>query len=82
MLTKFSGITKKTFFILALAGFIFIILSFNAYGENSIVDFARDNQRFVDSIILDSSSFSITPTKDINLRNNEISVTLKNNEQY
>ncbi|MFN2363116.1 MAG: SPOR domain-containing protein, partial [Halarsenatibacteraceae bacterium] len=82
MLTKISGITKKTVLILVLAGFVLMVLSLNVYGENTIVDFAINNQRFVDSIILDSSSFSITPTKDINLKNNEISVTLKKNEQY
>ncbi|MFW6381879.1 MAG: phosphodiester glycosidase family protein [Bacillota bacterium] len=84
MLTKSSGIVKKIVLLLILTGFIFVFLSSNVWGENTntFVDFARSNQRFVDNINYESSSFSITPTKEINLKDGENSVKLKRNEQY
>ena len=82
MIAKISGVTKNGLLILSLTMIILFLFSLNIYGEDELINFVGNNQNFLDSVIMDSSSFSITPTDQITFEDSSMSVVLESDREY
>jgi len=82
MRTKISGSIKNILLIYTLAFILLLSVSFDAYSRDRLINFVGNNQKFIDNVILDSSSFTIVPSDQITFEDSNNSFLLESGRKY